>query len=335
MKLSTRTDGRPSMQFYPHDWRTDDGLRLCSLKAKGLWIDLLCIMFDSPRRGYLLKPNGKQMMPPEIARAVGAEEQAVVQGLAELGEQEVYSRLEDGTIYCRRMARATSLSEKRAAAGRQGGRPKQKKSKPKARRRKQNESKQKQTAEVEVEVEEEVQQGTDSTALTDFESFWKTYPKKVGKKAARKAWDKATDRPDLADILTALDKQKQTPDWSKDNGQFIPHPTTWLNQGRWADEVPDPGGREARRESARKQQAAEQNAKLAATQAEMRAAKAAVAEALDGLNDHELAELKARAVASAENEFIRREYAKGDPRVNRVLRRAMAKLAGEPAERSE
>ena len=38
-------------------------------------------------------------------------------------------------------------------------------------------------------------------------------------------------------LLTAIEKQKESAQWSKDNGQFIPHPTTWLNGKRWEDEV--------------------------------------------------------------------------------------------------
>jgi len=40
-------------------------------------------------------------------------------------------------------------------------------------------------------------------------------------------------------IMSALRKQKNTEQWLKDNGKFIPHPTTWLNQARWEDEVED------------------------------------------------------------------------------------------------
>ena len=37
--------------------------------------------------------------------------------------------------------------------------------------------------------------------------------------------------------MAALEAQKKSEDWLKDKGQFIPYPTTWLNQGRWEDEV--------------------------------------------------------------------------------------------------
>lgn len=68
-----------------------------------------------------------------------------------------------------------------------------------------------------------------------FEQFWNAYPKKVGKKAAMKAWHLAKDKPSLPDLLAALSRASQSPQWTKDHGQFIPHPATWLNQGRWSD----------------------------------------------------------------------------------------------------
>lgn len=70
----------------------------------------------------------------------------------------------------------------------------------------------------------------------EFEAFWLAYPKKVGKKKARAAWMKATDRPALRDMLQALEHATRTDQWRKDNGQYIPHPSTWLNEGRWSDD---------------------------------------------------------------------------------------------------
>jgi len=67
-----------------------------------------------------------------------------------------------------------------------------------------------------------------------FNSFWVAYPKKTGKGAAEKSWNKF--KPPLAIVLTSIAAQKQTAQWSKDNGQFIPNPATWINQKRWEDE---------------------------------------------------------------------------------------------------
>lgn len=73
-----------------------------------------------------------------------------------------------------------------------------------------------------------------------FVRFWDAYPRKVAKREALKAWDrlKPTDR-DVEDILQAIDRQKRSQEWRKDHGEFIPHPSTWLNQGRWEDVTKD------------------------------------------------------------------------------------------------
>lgn len=69
---------------------------------------------------------------------------------------------------------------------------------------------------------------------SSFDEFWKAYPRKVGKEAARKSWNKK--QPDINIVLHALQWQKQTNQWFVDNGKFIPHPTTYINQERWLDE---------------------------------------------------------------------------------------------------
>src|SRR3972149_4075195 len=74
---------------------------------------------------------------------------------------------------------------------------------------------------------------------TDFDLFWSSYPsrKKVGKGLARKAWEKTkTIRPPISVIVAKLREARRSVDWTKDDGQYIPLPTTWLNQERWDDE---------------------------------------------------------------------------------------------------
>lgn len=71
-----------------------------------------------------------------------------------------------------------------------------------------------------------------------FEVFWSDYPRKEKKSKAREAFDKVTA--DVSELLKALEWQKQSSEWTKDGGQFIPHPTTWLNQKRWEDEQMTP-----------------------------------------------------------------------------------------------
>jgi len=72
----------------------------------------------------------------------------------------------------------------------------------------------------------------------NFNSFWMLYPKKTAKQQALKAWLKIKPDNELFhQILSALELQKQSVQWQKDGGQFIPYPATWLNGERWKDEI--------------------------------------------------------------------------------------------------
>lgn len=71
----------------------------------------------------------------------------------------------------------------------------------------------------------------------DFDAFWSEYPKKVGKGAAKKAFEKARKKATLESLVTAVRRQKCGSQWTREDGRFIPNPATWLNQERWEDEV--------------------------------------------------------------------------------------------------
>lgn len=64
-----------------------------------------------------------------------------------------------------------------------------------------------------------------------FEGFWSAYPRRIGKAAARRAWEKAMKVTTPEVIGAAL----RAAEWPEDP-QYIPHPATWLNQGRWDDQ---------------------------------------------------------------------------------------------------
>ena len=71
-----------------------------------------------------------------------------------------------------------------------------------------------------------------------FEVFWERYPKKLNKSKAKIAFNRECKSEEkLKIILDALEQHKKQDDWMKENGKFIPHPTTWLNGRRWEDEI--------------------------------------------------------------------------------------------------
>lgn len=75
------------------------------------------------------------------------------------------------------------------------------------------------------------QKPEEQAADSEFESFYSSYPRKVAKPQAKKAWNK--NKCALAEVLPALEQHKKG--WK--DPQYIPHPATWLNQRRWEDET--------------------------------------------------------------------------------------------------
>lgn len=70
-----------------------------------------------------------------------------------------------------------------------------------------------------------------------FEEFYKSYPKKVKKQDVKKWFKKNKPSSELfSSMMDSLEQFRGCKDWLKDKGQFIPYPSTWLNQKRWEDE---------------------------------------------------------------------------------------------------
>lgn len=113
---------RPAFQFYPADWRKEPALSSCSLAARGLWIEMICIAHESDEYGHM-SINGRPMTMPQIARMVGEDQATVDRLLAELEDAGVFSRTAAGTVYSRRMVRDERIRNVRAAAGKMGGNP--------------------------------------------------------------------------------------------------------------------------------------------------------------------------------------------------------------------
>jgi hypothetical protein len=113
----TRDRKRPAFQFYPGDWRRDTALQTCSLAARGLWIEMICLMHEGEPYGHL-RVGAKTISLEVLARMVGEPCPRVRQLLAELEDAGVCSRREDGTLFSRRMARDEHTRNARAEGGR-------------------------------------------------------------------------------------------------------------------------------------------------------------------------------------------------------------------------
>lgn len=77
--------------------------------------------------------------------------------------------------------------------------------------------------------------------LPSFLKFWELYPKKKSKQEATRAWSKLNPDDELQELIAqAIAIAKKDPQWTKNNGDYIPLPASWINGKRWEDELDTP-----------------------------------------------------------------------------------------------
>lgn len=224
---------RPWLKWYPSDWRADPRLRTCSLTARGLWTEMICLMHEAEPYGSLLV-NAAPVSEKQLASLVGASAREVRNCLHELEAAGVFS-VDNGVMFSRRMRRDHEKAERDKANGKGGGNPRLKHGvnpEDKAQRLEARNQK--------LEPDQERSDGSlrSPVARADanrdaFDEFWKLYPNKVGKQAAYKAFVKSAksgavtfDR--MLFALTAYVNKTDDRPWC--------NPATWLNEGRWDDQ---------------------------------------------------------------------------------------------------
>ena len=76
----------------------------------------------------------------------------------------------------------------------------------------------------------------DEQTSEGFEQFWAAYPKKQAKQDAVKAFRSAKLKPEqLQSVLQDIQRRRASAEWTKDGGQFVPLPATYLRGKRWED----------------------------------------------------------------------------------------------------
>ncbi|MCW2242788.1 DprA-like winged helix domain-containing protein [Azospirillum canadense] len=116
------TAEQPWLKFYPTDWRADQGLRVVSLAARGLWIECMCIMHEADPYGHLVV-NGRPVTDTQLALLTGASPDQLAALLTELELAGVFSRNSKGVIYSRRMTRDHKKAQTARKNGKSGGNP--------------------------------------------------------------------------------------------------------------------------------------------------------------------------------------------------------------------
>jgi hypothetical protein len=101
----------PWLKFYPRDWRGDQALRAVSISARGLWMEMLCIMHEAQPYGHLIL-GGRAVSDDILARVAGLGVEECGALIAELENAGVLSRTRKAVIYSRRMVKDHSRAEK-------------------------------------------------------------------------------------------------------------------------------------------------------------------------------------------------------------------------------
>jgi hypothetical protein len=109
-------------KFFPGDWQGDELLPLCSMAARGLLTELLCVMHKAVPYGHLVV-NGKVPSDAELSRLVRTSPAELRRLRSELLDRGVLSRADDGTIFSRRMVRKGRQSAIGQETGKLGGNP--------------------------------------------------------------------------------------------------------------------------------------------------------------------------------------------------------------------
>ncbi len=109
------------MPFDTSDWLRCPELKILPPDIRGLWMDMLCYMWESVERGVMVKPNGEIYTHDEVIRLIGKDSSGSDTWLDKLIIGGVCAEREDGALYSRRMVRSAEISLKRREAGLKGG----------------------------------------------------------------------------------------------------------------------------------------------------------------------------------------------------------------------
>jgi predicted phage replisome organizer len=219
-----------------------------------LWIGLLCLAMKSQRPGIIEISNALPYTIEDISQLFNIEKKTCELGLMLFRKYRMVDILDDGAIeiinftkhqsiaYIERKRELTRLRVEKHRAKQVISNALVTRNSVTVTLTEENKNKNK-NKEKHICANQEDSHGTVSKYTGEFLKFYESYPRKVGKEPAWKAWKKRNgDRPDIETLLKILEEQKRSDQWQKEGGQFVPLPATWINQGRWDDKLEEKGG---------------------------------------------------------------------------------------------
>lgn len=98
------------IRFSPKAWRADTAN--LSWETRAFWFELVILMHESPRRGYLLKPNGSVWTMTDLCEKYGLETEQFKKMRDEIDAAQLWSRDDRKIPFCRRMIREEQRKSK-------------------------------------------------------------------------------------------------------------------------------------------------------------------------------------------------------------------------------
>ena len=222
---------QPYLPLYIQDYMTDEKLNMCSWQTQGIYVKILCILHKQEIYGKILfKQIDKQNLSRVfnfaciLIRLIPCQIQDMILALEELLENGVL-KMDDNSLYQKRMVKDGEISEARSMAGKKGGgNPVLFKQKDKQITEYENEY---------INIDKGGVGEKDKEEEYPFENFWNDYDKKVGDKdKLRKKWGSISTK-NRKTIKEHIPKYKL----SQPEKRFRKNPETYLNQKSWNDEI--------------------------------------------------------------------------------------------------
>src|SRR6185295_6362889 len=231
----------PCFLFYVKDWRSSRKVNGMNYAAQGMYFAMLLEQWES---------GSVPSSPAEVASLLGGTKTEWTRAWPKLSACFV-ARKRDGRLVNAKLERVRrdrlKFSKRQAESGLRGAQERWKKhGKPIGSPSNRHQSPMaKNGSSASASASASASHGTPPSngapALRErFDAFWAAYPKKTGKGAAWRAWEKLRPNPDLATHMHAARAwQRHKDNWLREGGRYIPNPSTWLNQKRWEDEPTD------------------------------------------------------------------------------------------------
>lgn len=241
------SDKRPWYKWYPKDFRTDDKVQCLSPMAELVYRRILDVMWQNSACVLL---NDCLKLANAAGGGLSREEFEKCWSEIQTEGFEIFKTTEDKRwIYSKRLSEQLQELENKKKAGSIGGKKRASRQSSRIQAKsKQNPSTCQAILDTDTDINNTPLPPKGGNEYSEsFEKFWKVYPKKVGKDAAYRSWKKIGKSGESSpkSIISAIETQVSKDHFvGTDGNNYFPNPSTWLNQGRWKDEIKNNAGQQ-------------------------------------------------------------------------------------------